>query len=155
MDPKTSSAASYTDSMKLNIVKLCVMSGPRMTPSCSGVRLICVSIFDIAGVILKEVTITFPANNQEILEKIKETLDEGTRLALFSHIPSNYPVVMPVEEMVKLCHNKGVPVLIDGAHALGSLPLDLGTLKADYYVSNAHKWLSCPKVCHQEVYAFR
>ncbi|XP_068698496.1 uncharacterized protein [Montipora foliosa] len=99
------------------------------------------------GVILKEVTITFPANNQEILEKIKETLDEGTRLALFSHIPSNYPVVMPVEEMVKLCHNKGVPVLIDGAHALGSLPLDLRTLKADYYVSNAHKWLSCPKGC--------
>jgi len=74
-------------------------------------------------------------------------LEEGTRLALFGHISSNYPVIMPVEEMVKLCHSKGVPVLIDGAHALGTLPLNLAALKADYYVANAHKWLTCPKGC--------
>ena len=98
------------------------------------------------GVILKETAITFPATNEEILERINNTLEEGTRLALFGHIPSNYPVVMPVEEIVELCHSKGVPVLIDGAHALGSLPLNLMALKADYYVGNAHKWLACPKV---------
>lgn len=99
-----------------------------------------------SGVILKEITITFPANSDEILKRIRDTLEEGTRLALFGHIPSNYPIIMPVEEMVKLCHRKGVPVLIDGAHALGSLPLNLAALKADYYVANAHKWLACPKV---------
>ena len=73
-------------------------------------------------------------------------METGTRLACFGHIPSNYPVIMPVEEIVKLCHRKGVAVLIDGAHALGSLPLNLAGLKADYYVANAHKWLACPKV---------
>lgn len=73
-------------------------------------------------------------------------MQTGTRLACFGHIPSNYPVIMPVEEIVKLCHSKGVPVLIDGAHALGSLPLNLTGLEADYYVANAHKWLACPKV---------
>lgn len=99
-----------------------------------------------SGVILKEITITFPVNSGEILKRIRDTLEEGTRLALFGHIPSNYPIIMPVEEMVKLCHRKGVPVLIDGAHALGSLPLNLAALKADYYVANAHKWLACPKV---------
>lgn len=98
------------------------------------------------GVILKETTIKFPANKEEILERIENTLETGTRLACFGHIPSNYPVIMPVEEIVKLCHSKGVPVLIDGAHALGSLPLNLAGLKADYYVANAHKWLACPKV---------
>ena len=100
----------------------------------------------LTGVILQETTVTFPATNEEILERINNTLEEGTRLASFGHIPSNYPVVMPVEEIVKLCHSKGVPVLIDGAHALGSLPLNLMALKADYYVGNAHKWLACPKV---------
>lgn len=106
--------------------------------------------FCISGVILNEVTIAFPTSDKKILEVMNDTLDEGTRLALFSHIPSNYPVVMPVEEMVKLCHSKGVPILIDGAHALGSLPLNLRDVNADYYVSNAHKWLSCPKVWHKK-----
>ena len=59
---------------------------------------------------------------------------------------------MPVEEIVKLCHNRGVPVLIDGAHALGSLPLNLTGLEADYYVANAHKWLACPKVFSNVVF---
>lgn len=104
------------------------------------------TILYFVGVILKETTVTFPANKEEILETIENTLEAGTRLACFGHIPSNYPVVMPVEEIVKLCHNKGVPVLIDGAHALGSLPLNLTGLEADYYVANAHKWLACPKV---------
>lgn len=106
------------------------------------------------GVILKETTVTFPANKEEILEKIENTLQTGTRLACFGHIPSNYPVIMPVEEIVKLCHSKGVPVLIDGAHALGSLPLNLTGLEADYYVANAHKWLACPKVLCNVVCCF-
>ena len=108
--------------------------------------------FWISGVILHEVTIAFPTSDKKILEVMNDTLEVGTRLALFSHIPSNYPVVMPVEEMVKLCHSKGVPVLIDGAHALGSLALNLRALNADYYVSNAHKWLCCPKVWHKTLF---
>jgi isopenicillin-N epimerase len=40
-----------------------------------------------------------------------------------------------------------VPVFIDGAHGLGSLPLNLSTLGADFYVGNCHKWYCCTPGC--------
>lgn len=75
-------------------------------------------------------------------------MDEGIRFVLFSYILSNYFVVMLVEEMVKLCYNKGVFVLIDGVYVLGSLSFDFGIFKVDYYVLNVYKWFFCFKVCY-------
>jgi len=83
---------------------------------------------------------------RRLLQEVEETLHaEHTALAVFDHITSNTALVLPVQELVQLCHRKGVPVMIDGAHAWGSTPLDLDSLGADYYVSNGHKWLCCPK----------
>jgi hypothetical protein len=46
---------------------------------------------------------------------------------------------MPVEELVRVCHDKGVPVLIDGAHGPLALDVDVTRIAADYYVGNCHK----------------
>ncbi|XP_041463183.1 L-cysteine desulfhydrase-like [Lytechinus variegatus] len=86
-------------------------------------------------------------SNQEILDLVSSKLSSNTRLAVFDHIPSNAAFIMPVKELISICRERGVPVLIDGAHALGALPLDMKDLSPDYYTANAHKWLCNPKGC--------
>ena len=66
------------------------------------------------------------------------------RLVVIDHVASNTGVVLPVAEMAALARARGARVLVDGAHALGSLEVDLtglGAAGVDYYVTNAHKWL--------------
>ncbi|GBF87620.1 class V aminotransferase [Raphidocelis subcapitata] len=68
-------------------------------------------------------------------------------LAVVDHVLSFPPVVMPLERLCALLRAEGVPVAVDGAHALGSLAprLDVPSLGCDFYVANAHKWLCTPK----------
>lgn len=53
--------------------------------------------------------------------------------ALVDHITSPAAVVMPVREIVKVCRERGVKVMVDGAHAPGQLPLDMTELDAEFY----------------------
>ncbi|XP_074650172.1 uncharacterized protein LOC141905249 [Tubulanus polymorphus] len=92
--------------------------------------------------------VNFPINGiDEIIELVDNTLKPGTKLAVFDHIPNNIPIILPVKELIEICHQRGVRVLIDGAHALGTLPLNLHELNPDYYISNCHKWFCSSKGC--------
>jgi len=51
------------------------------------------------------------------------------------------------KELVEIAHQHGARVLIDGAHVVGQIPLNLSELDADYFVSNCHKWLYSPRGC--------
>lgn len=95
----------------------------------------------------REAFIQFPVlGKQEILDVLVRELSSGDiRLVIIDHIPSNTPVIMPVKDMIQICRQRGARVLIDGAHALGALDLQLAKMDPDYYVSNAHKWLCSPK----------
>ncbi|XP_060085055.1 uncharacterized protein LOC132564420 [Ylistrum balloti] len=103
-------------------------------------------VCESTGAVLQEVQLNFPVTSKDqVISMVEKTLSSGVRLAVFDHIPSNAPVILPLKEIISICKERGVPVLVDGAHALGALPLDLRALDPDYYVSNAHKWFCCPK----------
>jgi isopenicillin-N epimerase len=54
---------------------------------------------------------------------------------------------MPLKEMIGICRERCVSVLVDGAHAPGQIALDISGLGADWYVGNLHKWYFVPRGC--------
>ncbi len=88
----------------------------------------------------------FPMEHPEqAVDAVMGALSARTRLLVIDHATSKTALVLPVEEIVAEARDRGIAVLIDGAHGPGMLPLEIERLGADYYAANAHKWLGAPR----------
>ena len=68
------------------------------------------------------------------------------RVAVISQISAYPAVLLPVKELVELLHSYNIPVVVDGAHALGNVPVDLVAMgDPEYALWNLHKWYFAPK----------
>lgn len=85
-----------------------------------------------------------PSSTDEIVAAIAERITNRTRLVVVSHVTSQTATVLPVEAICRAGRERGVPVCIDGPHALAMRPLALERLGCDFYCASCHKWLSAP-----------
>lgn len=100
------------------------------------------------GAKLIEVQVPFPVSNEaEIIAAIATQLNPKVKLLAIDHITSPTALIFPVAEIIRLAKQQQIPVLVDGAHAPGMIPLHIEALNADWYVGNCHKWLFAPKGC--------
>ena len=88
-------------------------------------------------------------NQGDPVEVIQQHLTPNTRLLVISHLLWNTGQVLPLKEIVAVCHNyphrkQAIKVLVDAAQSVGSLDLNLPDSHVDYYAFTGHKWLCGP-----------
>lgn len=86
-----------------------------------------------------------PASIDEIVDCFDKAITAKTRVVSFSHITSPTGLMLPAKEICNLCRKRGVLSNVDGAHAIGQIPLNLHDLGCDFYTTSPHKWLMAPK----------
>ncbi|KAJ3092591.1 hypothetical protein HK102_005360 [Quaeritorhiza haematococci] len=91
--------------------------------------------------------ITSPTTITDSFTRFLEAYQKGSdkpkriRLAVFQHITSPSAIILPIRELTEVCHQHDIAVMVDGAHSMGQIPLNLRDLGADFYVTNGHKWM--------------
>jgi len=73
------------------------------------------------------------------MEMFKTLLNEKTKLVSIAHVSNVLGTINPVKEIIRIAHEKDIPVLVDGAQAVPHIPVNVVELDADFYVFSAHK----------------
>lgn len=97
-----------------------------------------------ANVVVAE--IPFPVSSaQEIRDAVLARVTPRTKLVLLDHITSPTALIFPIATLVRELEGRGIPVLVDAAHAPGQVPMQLDGVGASFTTGNLHKWLCAPK----------
>ncbi len=73
------------------------------------------------------------------LDGYRERLNKRTKLVAIAHVSNALGTVNPIPEMIRLAHQAGARVLVDGAQAVGHLPVNVAALDCDFYTLSGHK----------------
>ncbi len=97
------------------------------------------------GIVLVQFSIPVPAEDPgQIVRLFEERITRKTRLILMCHMINVTGQILPVREVVRMARGKGIPVIVDGAHAFAHWSFTREDLDCDYYASSLHKWLFAP-----------
>ena len=94
---------------------------------------------------------TLKENGSQFIKRFKNAckfnaskISEGECVVVFlSHVCSSTGWILPVNEICKEIRklNKDIPIIIDGAHAIGNIDCNVSLIDCDYYIFCGHKWL--------------
>jgi len=97
------------------------------------------------GIVLKQIQIPVPLDDPEqAVALYEQAIGPRTKLILMCHVINLTGQVLPVKSVVAMARRHGLPVIVDGAHALAHLDFRIDALDCDYYASSLHKWLFAP-----------
>ncbi len=85
-----------------------------------------------------------PASDEQIVALYEEQINSRTKLIMVCHMINITGQILPIRKICDMAHSYGVEVLVDGAHCVGHINVNIQDLHCDYYASSLHKWLSTP-----------
>ena len=89
------------------------------------------------GIVVKHLPIT--DDGQLCLDNIETYLTEKTKLVSVAHVSNVLGTVNPVEQIIKIAHEHGIPVLVDGAQSAPHMKIDVQAMDCDFYAFSGHK----------------
>lgn len=97
------------------------------------------------GVVWKAVKLPVVVSDPaEIVDLVTKAITKKTKVIAWPHITSALGTVHPVKEICALARERGILSVIDGAQALGQVPVDVKAIGCDAYFGSPHKWLLAP-----------
>ncbi len=97
------------------------------------------------GIVLRQIPLKLPVQSAgEVVDAFAQAITPRTRVILCSHVIFVTGQILPVRELCRLGRERGIEVIVDGAHAFAHLPFQQAELECDYYGVSLHKWLTAP-----------
>lgn len=97
------------------------------------------------GIVYKQVSFEFPIEDEDLIVSVFEkAITPATKVIHITHVINWVGQIMPVQKICRLAHNKGIEVIVDGAHSFGLLDFKIPDLECDYFGTSLHKFLSAP-----------
>ena len=102
-------------------------------------------VSDRFGTVNKVVSIpNHPKSDEEIVQIYADAITPKTKLLMVCHMINLTGHILPIKKICQMAHEKGVQVMVDGAHCVGHFEFNIDDLECDYYGSSLHKWLAVP-----------
>lgn len=97
------------------------------------------------GIVNRRVTVPLdPKSDDEVVQVYANAITPRTKLLMVCHMINITGHVLPVRKICDMAHARGVPVMVDGAHAFAQLDFRIPDLDCDFYGASLHKWLGAP-----------
>jgi L-cysteine/cystine lyase len=98
-----------------------------------------------AGAELAIADVGFGGDDQATLAAFDAAITAGTKIVALSHVLWATGARLPIREIATLAHERGARVIVDGAQAVGAIPVSVADLGVDFYAIPGQKWLLGPE----------
>jgi len=93
---------------------------------------------------IKNIEYVLPLSDEEVVQHYESAITPNTKVIHITHMTHQQGHIQPVSKIIEMARPHGIAVVVDGAHCLGHMPLDMQISDIDYYTSSLHKWLNAP-----------